>query len=111
MSMTTQQALITIGAMVLGTMVTRFLPFILFPDGRKAPQFITYLGKALPYSVVAFLVVYCLKGVDLRAFPHGAPEAAAIGAMALLHVWRKDTLLSIAAGTAIYMFLVQRVFL
>ena len=110
MTMTTQQALITVGAMVLGTMLTRFLPFILFPEGRKAPAFITYLGKALPYSVIAFLVVYCLKGVDLTIYPHGAPEAMAIGAMALLHIWRRDTLLSIAAGTVIYMLLVQRVF-
>lgn len=110
MVMTTQQALITVAAMVLGTLITRFLPFILFPEGRKAPEFITYLGKALPYSVIAFLVVYCLKGVDLTASPHGAPEAIAITAMTLLHIWRKDTLLSIAAGTAVYMLLVQRIF-
>lgn len=108
--MTTQQALITVAAMVLGTMITRFLPFILFPEGRKAPEYVTYLGKALPYSVIAFLVVYCLKGVDLNVSPHGAPEAIAITSMTLLHIWRKDTLLSIAAGTAVYMLLVQRIF-
>lgn len=110
MAMTVGQALITVSAMVLGTMITRFLPFFLFPEGKRTPDYVIYLGKALPYSVIAFLLVYCLKGVEPGMYPHGAPEAISIAAMTALHLWRKDTLLSIAAGTGIYMFLVQRVF-
>jgi branched-subunit amino acid transport protein AzlD len=111
MTMTTTEMLITIGAIMLGTMTTRFLPFILFPEGRKTPPYITYLGKVLPYAVIGMLVVYCLKSVDVRMFPHGIPEALAIAAIAILHHWKKNTLLSIGAGTVVYMLLVQYVFI
>jgi branched-subunit amino acid transport protein AzlD len=111
MIMTTTEMLITIGAIMLGTMVTRFLPFILFPEGRKTPPYIVYLGKVLPYAVIGMLVVYCLKAVDVRTFPHGIPEALAIAAIVVLHAWKKNTLLSIGAGTVVYMLLVQLVFI
>lgn len=88
----------------------RFLPFLVFPDGKKRPEVITYLGTVLPYGVMAMLVVYCLKGVSLLAWPHGIPEAIAVVAVVLLHLWRKNTLLSIFGGTALYMVLVQLVF-
>ena len=110
MMMTTSEMLITIGAIMLGTMATRFLPFILFPEGRKTPSYIVYLGKVLPYAVIGMLVVYCLKSVDVRKFPHGIPEALAIAAIVILHAWKKNTLLSIGAGTVVYMLLVQLVF-
>ncbi|MBQ9418883.1 MAG: AzlD domain-containing protein [Synergistaceae bacterium] len=90
------------------TALLRFIPFIAF--GRKRPGFILYLGRVLPYSVMAMLAVYCLKSVDVLEGSHGVPELLASLAVILLHVWRRNTLLSIIAGTALYMFLVQVVF-
>lgn len=90
------------------TGLLRFLPFIAF--GKRRPEFILYLGRVLPYSVMAMLVVYCLKGVNLFAGSHGIPEAIAVIVVVMLHIWRRNTLLSIIAGTGLYMFLVQSVF-
>lgn len=106
MTMTVGQSVLTIAVVVLGTMLTRFLPFLIFPEGKTPPKFITYLGSVLPYAVIGLLVVYCLKGVPTAAW-RGLPEAVAILFIVLLHKWRHNTLLSIAGGTALYMFLVQ----
>jgi len=107
---TTLQALTIIAILALGTAITRFLPFVFFPKAESAPRYIIYLGKMLPTAAISILVVYCLRGVTFAAAPHGIPEAIAIAAVAALHIWRKNTLLSIAVGTVIYMFLVQVVF-
>ena len=90
------------------TVLLRFLPFIAF--SKKRPEFILYLGRVLPYAVMAMLVIYCLKGVNILAGSHGIPEAISCLAVVLLHVRRRNTLLSIAFGTGLYMFLVQSVF-
>lgn len=108
--MTTLQALATVGVVVLGTMTTRFLPFLLFPNNKKRPGFVSFLGSVLPYSVMGLLIVYCLKDVQVTSFPFGIPEAVAILAVAGLHIWKKNMLLSIAGGTVLYMLLVQLVF-
>lgn len=108
--MTATQQIITILIVVLCTMLTRFLPFLIFPAGKKTPRIITYLGKVLPPAVFGLLVVYCLKGVSLLEGSHGLPELIAIGAVAALHLCFRKTLLSIAGGTVIYMLLVQLVF-
>ena len=108
--MTVQQQLITIGLCVLGTMLTRFLPFILFPAGKPTPKFIQYLGKALPGSVFGMLVVYCLKNVNILGGSHGLPELIAIAIVVGLHLWKRQMLLSIAGGTIAYMLLVPLVF-
>lgn len=92
------------------TALLRFLPFVVFPGNKKRPQIIAYLGAVLPYGVMGMLVIYCLKNVSLLAWPHGLPELLAVGAVVGLHLWRKNTLLSIFGGTAIYMLLVQWVF-
>lgn len=110
MTMTLPQALITIGAVVLGTMVTRFLPFLIFPASKPTPKYIQYLGKVLPFSVIGLLVIYCFKNVSVLAYPHGLPELLAIAVTAALHLWKKNMLLSIAGGTVCYMLLVQLVF-
>lgn len=106
--MTTTQSIITIIAVVLGTMATRFLPFLVFPEGKTPPVFIQYLGKVLPYSVISLLIIYCLKDVPAST-THGLPEAIAILFIIVLHKWKKNTLLSIAGGTILYMILVQRI--
>ena len=108
--MTTAQQLITILVVAAGTMLTRFLPFLLFPAGKPTPKYIRYLGNVLPAAVFGMLVVYCLKNVQLFAGSHGLPEAIAIAVVAALHLWKKNTLLSIAGGTVCYMLLVQLVF-
>ncbi len=105
--MTTLQALALIGIMTLGTQLTRFLPFILFFGNRKTPKWIAYLGKVLPSAVIGFLVVYCLKDVSITARPYGLPELVAILFVIVLQAWKKNALISIGAGTAIYMMLIQ----
>ena len=108
--MTTAQILITIALCALATMLTRFLPFLLFPAGKPTPRFIRYLGHALPAAVFGMLLVYCLKDVNLAAGSHGLPELIAILAVVGLHKWRGQMLLSVAGGTVVYMLLVQLVF-
>ena len=108
--MTLTQQLITIGLCVLGTMLTRFLPFLIFSSKRPTPAYIQYLGKALPAAIFAMLVIYCLKKVDFLNQPHGIPELISIAAVTVLHLWKGNMLLSIAGGTACYMLLVQLVF-
>lgn len=98
----------TAGAL-LGTMVTRFLPFLIFPEGKEPPEFIQYLGKVLPYAVIGLLVIYCLKDVP-GSGTYGIPEFLAIAFIVLLHRWKKSILLSIGGGTVFYMLLVQYVF-
>jgi branched-subunit amino acid transport protein AzlD len=105
----TKELMIVI-AMVIGTLITRFLPFLLFPAGKETPKFITYLGTTLPYATMALLVVYCLKGVTIFTAPHGLPELIAVLTVVLLHWYKKNSLLSIAFGTIVYMFLIQKVF-
>ena len=108
--MTLSQQIITIAMCVLGTMLTRFLPFAVFSSKRPTPPYIQYLGKVLPGAIFSMLVVYCLRGVDLLGPTHGLPELLAGAAVVGLHLWKKNTLLSIAVGTALYMVLVQAVF-
>ena len=108
--MTAVQQLVTILVVAAGTMLTRFLPFLLFPADKPTPKYIQYLGKVLPAAVFGMLVVYCLKNVSLLSGSHGLPEAIAIAVVAALHLWKKNTLLSIAGGTVCYMLLVQLVF-
>lgn len=108
--MTTAQQLITIGMAVLGTAVTRFLPFLLFPAGRPTPRYVQYLGRVLPPAALGLLVIYCLKDVDFLSGSYGLPELIAMAVVTVLHFWRRNTLLSIAAGTLCYMALVQFVF-
>lgn len=110
MTMTLTQQILTIAAVVLGTMTTRFLPFLLFPAGKTTPAFVQYLGKALPVAVFGLLVIYSLKDVQLLTGSHGIPEAISIALVIILHYWKRQMLLSIAGGTICYMLLVQLVF-
>lgn len=103
--MTLAQQVVTIAICALGTMATRFLPFILFGSNRAVPSFIEYLGRCLPLAIFAMLVVYCLRGVDFMGSAHGLPELAAVAVTAGLHLWKRSMLLSVAGGTAAYMLL------
>ena len=108
--MTLTQEIITIALCALATILTRFLPFWIFPSGRETPKFIQYLGKVLPGAIFGMLVVYCLKDVNLLTGSHGIPELLAILVVVGLHLWKRRMLLSIAGGTIVYMLLVQLVF-
>lgn len=108
--MTLTEQMITIGVVVLGTMLTRFLPFLVFPAGKPTPDYIKYLGRVLPAAVFGMLVVYCLKNVSFLTGSHGLPELIAIAIVIALHGWKRQMLLSIAGGTVCYMLLVQMVF-
>ena len=107
---TTAQALIIIAILAFGTVLTRILPFVFFPNAESAPRYVYYLGKMLPRAAIGLLVVYCLRHIEFAAAPHGIPEVISIIVVAALHIWKKNTLMSIAAGTVVYMILVQFVF-
>lgn len=94
----------------LVTAATRFLPFLIFGGKKQPPAIITYLGKVLPCAIIGMLVVYCMKDVNISAFPHGLPELIGCVIVALLHIWKRNSLLSIGVGTVCYMLLVQLVF-
>lgn len=94
--------------MAIGTALLRFLPFLVFR--RSTPPYIAYLGKVLPPALIGMLVIYCFKDVSFAAAPHGLPELIAAGCVVLLHAWKRNSLISILGGTAIYMVLVQVIF-
>ena len=100
--------LIVISALVIAA--TRFLPFLIFGEKRKTPPIIEYLGTVLPCAIMGMLVVYCLKDISFLRSPYGLPELIACAVVAALHVWKRNSLLSIGGGTVCYMLLVQLVF-
>lgn len=104
------EQIITIGMVILGTAITRFLPFLIFPAGKETPKYIRYLGNVLPPAVFGMLVIYCLKDVSIFAGSRGVPELLAIALVIGLHLWKRQMLLSIAGGTIFYMALVQLIF-
>ncbi|MEA4870523.1 MAG: AzlD domain-containing protein [Christensenella sp.] len=110
MPLTAFEIIITIIAVALGAMATRFVPFLLFPEGKNPPEVVIYLGRVLPPVMMGLLVVYGLKDVSFQESPHGLLELIAILFVILIHIWRKNVLLSIGCGTVFYMVLVQMVF-
>lgn len=110
MSFTTY-SIIAIAVAAICTFATRLVPFALFGGKKEVPAVITYLGKVLPPAIIATLIIYCVRSVDFTASPHGAAEIIAIVVTALLHIWKKNTLISIGGGTILYMILVQFIFI
>ena len=106
----TTHSLLLVLVMAVFTALTRFLPFIAFPEGRKKPKVIIYLGKVLPYALIGMLVVYCFKGVSVVTAPFGLPEILAALLVAVLHICKRNTLISVFSGVIFYMILVQFVF-
>lgn len=109
--MTLYQQMITIALCISGTMITRFLPFIVFSSKKPTPKYIQYLGKALPSAIFGMLIIYCLKDVTMTGGSHGIPELISIAFTIVLHVWKRKMLLSIAGGTICYMLIIQFLFL
>ena len=100
--------LVAVAAVV--TAATRFLPFLIFGEKRKTPAIIEYLGKVLPFAIMGMLVIYCMKDVAFLSWPYGIPEFIGCAIVAALHIWKRNSLLSIGVGTVCYMLLVQLVF-
>lgn len=101
---------ILVAIMALVTIAIRFLPFFIFGENRRTPEIISYLGKVLPFAIMGMLVIYCLKGISFLHAPYGIPELLGCAVVALLHLWKRNTLLSIGGGTICYMLLIQLVF-
>ena len=106
--MSTWHAFAIVAVAALVTALLRFLPFVVI-RGKETPPYITYLGQVLPYAIMAMLVVYCLKDISITAAPYGIPEAVSTIVVVMLHVWRRNTLLSIVGGTAVYMILIHMI--
>ncbi len=109
--MIVSQQVITIAAVILATVLTRFLPFLVFPQNKPTPKFIQYLGSALPPAIFGMLVIYCFKDVSFLSSTYGIPELISVAVTAGMHIWRRNMLLSIFIGTVCYMVLVQFVFI
>lgn len=101
------QIIIFILAIALGTMATRFAPFILFPEHKEPPKIVIYLSRVLPPAMIGLLVVYCLKSVTFFSSPYGIPEIISVAVIVVLHKWKHNALLSIVGGTVCYMVIVQ----
>ena len=108
--MTLTQQIVTIAMVILGTMLTRFVPFFVFPAGKPTPKYVQYLGNVLPPAVFGLLIIYCLKNVSIFTGSHAIPELLVITLVIALHTWKRQMLLSIAGGTIFYMILVQFIF-
>ncbi|MBQ5711077.1 MAG: AzlD domain-containing protein [Oscillospiraceae bacterium] len=100
-------ALAAVAVMAAVTAALRFLPFLVFNGKRSVPKVVRYLGAVLPYSTMAMLVVYCLKDVSFGGLSGWVPAAVSVAAVVLLHVWKRNTLLSIIGGTVCYMVLIR----
>ena len=103
-------SLILIAIVSIITIIFRSLPFLIFPSGKTTPKTITYLGGVLPYAIMGMLIIYCLKEVSVFSYPHALPELISMALVAVLHVWKRNSLISISVGTVFYMILVQIVF-
>lgn len=108
--MSNVHSVLLIAVIAVVTICIRFLPFWIFKKEKKTPEYVTYLGKVLPYAIMGMLVVFCLKGVSVIEAPHGIPELLACLLVIGLHVWKRNTVFSILGGTACYMVLVQTIF-
>ncbi|MDR1017666.1 MAG: AzlD domain-containing protein [Lachnospiraceae bacterium] len=107
MPLNTLQSLAIIITVALVVFTTRATPFLIFKKGKAIPKTINYLGKVLTPAIIALLVVYCLRNTTVFSYPHGIPEFIAVIATVVLHVWKRNNLLSIGGGTVLYMVLIH----
>lgn len=110
MPLSAGMSFLIIVVVAITTFATRVIPFLVFPKGKEIPKTVQYLGKVLTPAVIGMLVVYCLKNTNLLSTPYGIPEAVSVLVVAVLHIWKRNNLLSIGVGTVLYMFLIQTVF-
>lgn len=108
--MSTSHSIAIIAVVALCTFAIRACPFLIFGGKKEVPAIITYLGRVLPPAIMVTLVIYCLRNVNILSGSHGIPEFVCVGLVALLHIWKRNILLSIGAGTVCYMMFVQYIF-
>lgn len=104
-------SLLIIIIVAIVTIILRFIPFIIFNGKKESPKIISYLSDVLPYAIMGMLVIYCLKDISITTFPFGIPELIASSIVIIMHLWRRNTLLSILVGTLSYMLLIQFIFI
>ena len=109
--MNDKELLITALIIAAATLIIRFLPFVIIRKSIAERKYIKFLGDMMPYSMIALLVIYCLKDVNLIKYPYGISELISIAIIIVFHIFKRNVLISIGAGTIIYMFLVQAVFI
>lgn len=102
-----RHAMIIILVMGLMTLATRIVPVLLFGRGEKVPDYILYLGKVVPYTAMGLLIVYCLRDVPVLEAPHALPELIAMTAVTVTYLWKRNTIISVVIGTALYMMMIQ----
>ena len=105
-----RHAVIIILVMGLMTFATRIVPVLIFGRGEKVPEYIMYLGRVVPYTAMGLLIVYCLKDVSVLDEPHAIPEMLSMAVVCLTYLWKRNSIFSVVAGTALYMALVQMLF-
>ena len=110
MPLSAGMSFVIIVVVAITTFATRVIPFLIFPKGKEIPKTVHYLGKVLTPAVIGMLVVYCLKNTVILSSPYGIPELVSVLVVAVLHIWKRNNLLSIGVGTVLYMFLIQVVF-
>ena len=110
MPLSAEKSFLIILVVAITTFATRVIPFLVFPKGKEIPKTMQYLGKVLTPAVIGMLVIYCLKDTKILAFPYGIPELVSVAVVAVLHIWKRNNLLSIGVGTVLYMFLIQVIF-
>ena len=110
MPLSAETSILIILLVAITTFATRVTPFLLFPKGKEIPKTIQYLGKVLTPAIIGMLVVYCLKNTKILRAPYGIPEMICVVIVAVLHIWKRNNLLSIGVGTVLYMVLIQTVF-
>ena len=103
--------ILSIGVMAIVTYLLRLAPFILFAKHQSTPKWIVYLGKYLPPAVMGMLIIYSLKNISLFKVDQSVPVAIAIFITTILHLWKRNNLVSILSGTLVYMLLIQFAFM
>ena len=105
-----RHAMIVVVVMGLAVLATRIVPVLIFGRGEKVPEYILYLGRVVPYTAMGLLIVYCLRDMPVLEAPHGLPEVIALAVVTVTYLWKRNSILSVVIGTALYMFLVQSVY-
>ena len=107
---TSVETLMIIAVAAVCTFLTRALPFMIFNNAEALPKKIVYLGKVLPMAIMLCLIVYCVRNTAFLHYPYGLPELLGIAGVVVLHLWKRNNMISIIGGTLLYMVLVQLVF-
>jgi len=109
--MTNLEMLMSIGLMMFATMLTRFTPFVIFPDHKPVPKLITNLADKLPYACLGMLLMYALKDTKLTVYPYGIAELSSLILITMVHFYKRNVLLSIGCGVGLYLYLINVIFL